>query len=91
MKCSYCKKSQNPKTPNNMKLTINVSERDIKRAMVLFDCPEEQAAKVEDVLPKYADSEIDITDAFEGDGGKKMCLVFAQYAIGKIALKEGIE
>ena len=74
-----------------MKLTIKVSEREIKRAMILFDCPEEQAAKIEAALPEYADSEIDITDALEGDDGKQTRLVFTLFAIAQIAQKEGVE
>lgn len=43
-----------------MKLTINVSERDIKRAMVLFDCPEKKPTGFQQI--KYGTLRADCKD-----------------------------
>lgn len=74
-----------------MKLTINVSERELKRALAFLDCPEEQADKIEAALPKYANSEIDLTDFLDDENeGKQARFGFSLYTIGQIAQQEGI-
>lgn len=70
-----------------MKITFNLSERQLERALILSGIKDTEIDKVINVLPKY--QELDITDFLDkNDEDNYAHLALASFAFGAIAQLE---